>query len=167
MLLHSDTMSTQEATGVKNQGQISDFLTPVNITGGMGEMSTSHHSISDYWLARPAYLVDVHSVQPARINWTYCLFDCKLYSTLLAHEFGTVCQLTWSQQRLLPRSDRDSKHFCLENHLAYSGPISRLCYLGHLKHLLLIDVRVCFQVQPTTFNSGILLMWGCSALWKI
>jgi len=40
--------------------------------------------------------------------------------------------------RLLPRSDRDSKHFCLKNHLAYSGPSSRLCYLGHFKHLWLI-----------------------------
>jgi len=45
----------------------------------------------------PTYLVDVHSVRPARISWTYRLLDCRLsavgHSTLLAREFGTVCQL--------------------------------------------------------------------------
>jgi len=47
----------------------------------------SRHSISDHSLTSPTYLVDVHSVQPARMSWTYRLFDCRLsavgHSTML------------------------------------------------------------------------------------
>jgi len=86
----------------------------------------SSHSISDHWLASPTYLVDMHAIWPARISWTYRSFDCQLstvvHSTLLSREFGTACQFMWSQQRFLPHSDRD----CLKNHLAYTGPSSRL-----------------------------------------
>ena len=38
----------------------------------------SRRSISDHWLACPTYLVNVHSVWPAQISWTYHLFDCRL-----------------------------------------------------------------------------------------
>jgi len=41
ILLHFETIQRFKCDCVQNQGQISHFLTPVKITGGMGEMSFS------------------------------------------------------------------------------------------------------------------------------
>ena len=99
----------------------------------------SRHSLSDHWLTSPTYPVDMHSIWPARISWTICLtvggraFDIagpQSWNSLPAHVISAET-LTTFRQRL--------KHFCLRNHLAYSGPSSRLCYLGHFKHLWSID----------------------------
>ena len=66
-----------------------------------------------------------------------------------------VCQLTWSQQRLLPRSDRHSQHFCLKIQLACSGPSSRLCYLGHFKGHYLGHLLLDWLIDWSNCNSEI------------